>query len=154
MEFVMDIMAVMRRLPHRYPFLLIDRILKLVPGQEIVALKNVTINEPFFQGHFPSQPVMPGVLIVEALAQAGGVLASEMRGPGKQGEIIYFMGIDGVRFRRPVVPGDQLILEARVLKMRSKVAKMAGRALVDQQIVAEAELMASFGESDPGTTDR
>ena len=154
MESVMDIMAVMRRLPHRYPFLLIDRILKLVPGQEIVALKNVTINEPFFQGHFPSQPVMPGVLIVEALAQAGGVLASEMRGPGKQGEIIYFMGIDGVRFRRPVVPGDQLILEARVLKMRSKVAKMAGRALVDQQTVAEAELMASFGESDPGTADR
>jgi 3-hydroxyacyl-[acyl-carrier-protein] dehydratase len=154
MESVMDIMAVMRRLPHRYPFLLIDRILKLVPGQEIVALKNVTINEPFFQGHFPSQPVMPGVLIVEALAQAGGVLASEMRGPSKQGEIIYFMGIDGVRFRRPVVPGDQLILEARVLKMRSKVAKMAGRALVDQQIVAEAELMASFGESDPGTADR
>ena len=154
MEPVMDIMAIMRRLPHRYPFLLIDRIIKHVPGEEIVALKNVTINEPFFQGHFPSRPVMPGVLIIEALAQAGGVLASEIRGKDKQGEIIYFMGMDGVRFRRPVVPGDQLILEARVLKMRSKVAKMAGRAMVDEQMVAEAELMASFGESDPGAAER
>jgi beta-hydroxyacyl-ACP dehydratase FabZ len=147
METPLDIMAIMRRLPHRYPFLLIDRIIKIVPGEEIVALKNVTMNEPFFQGHFPARPVMPGVLIMEALAQAGGVLASEIRGPDKQGEIIYFMGMDHVRFRRPVVPGDQLILEARVLKMRSKVAKMAGRALVEGQMVAEAELMASFGES-------
>ncbi|MCU0601709.1 MAG: 3-hydroxyacyl-ACP dehydratase FabZ [Desulfobacterales bacterium] len=147
MESPLDIMAIMRRLPHRYPFLLIDRILKIVPGEEIIALKNVTMNEPFFQGHFPARPVMPGVLIMEALAQAGGVLASEIRGPDKQGEIIYFMGMDHVRFRRPVVPGDQLILEARVLKMRSKVAKMAGRALVDGQMVAEAELMASFGEN-------
>ena len=147
METPLDIMAIMRRLPHRYPFLLIDRVIKIVPGEEIVALKNVTMNEPFFQGHFPAQPVMPGVLIMEALAQAGGVLASEIRGPDKQGEIIYFMGMDHVRFRRPVVPGDQLILEARVLKMRSKVAKMAGRALVEGQMVAEAELMASFGES-------
>ena len=147
METTLDIMAIMRRLPHRYPFLLIDRIIKIVPGEEIVALKNVTMNEPFFQGHFPALPVMPGVLIMEALAQAGGVLASEIRGPAKQGEIIYFMGMDHVRFRRPVVPGDQLMLEARVLKMRSKVAKMAGRALVEGQVVAEAELMASFGES-------
>lgn len=142
----LDIMAIMRRLPHRYPFLLIDRIITIIPGESIVALKNVTMNEPFFQGHFPSQPVMPGVLIVEALAQAGGVLASEIRGPERQGEIIYFMGMDHVRFRRPVVPGDQLILEARVLKMRAKVAKMAGRAMVGEQLVAEAELMASFGE--------
>jgi len=147
METPLDIMAIMRRLPHRYPFLLIDRIIKIVPGEEIVALKNVTMNEPFFQGHFPARPVMPGVLIMEALAQAGGVLASEIRGSDKQGEIIYFMGMDHVRFRRPVVPGDQLILEAHVLKMRSKVAKMAGRALVDGQVVAEAELMASFGEN-------
>ena len=147
METPLDIMAIMRRLPHRYPFLLIDRIIKIVPGEGIVALKNVTMNEPFFQGHFPARPVMPGVLIMEALAQAGGVLASEIRGSDKQGEIIYFMGMDHVRFRRPVVPGDQLILEARVLKMRSKVAKMAGRALVDGQMVAEAELMASFGEN-------
>jgi beta-hydroxyacyl-ACP dehydratase FabZ len=137
----------MERLPHRYPFLLVDRVIRLVAGEEIVALKNVTLNEPFFQGHFPIQPVMPGVLIIEALAQAGGILASESRGPEKRGEIIYFMGIDAVRFRRPVVPGDQLILEAKVLKMRSRVAKMAGRALVEGQLAAEAELMASFGES-------
>lgn len=147
METVMDILAIMQRLPHRYPFLLIDRIVRIVPGEEIVALKNVTMNEPFFQGHFPAKPVMPGVLIVEALAQAGGVLAAEARRPDQRGEIIYFMGMDAVRFRRPVVPGDQLILEARVLKMRSKVAKMAGRALVDGQLVAEAELLASFGEA-------
>jgi len=145
METPLDILGIMRRLPHRYPFLLIDRILKIGP-EDIVALKNVTMNEPFFQGHFPTLPVMPGVLIMEALAQAGGVLASEIRGPDKQGEIIFFMGMDQVRFRKPVVPGDQLILEARVLKMRAKVAKMAGRALVDGQLVAEAELMASFGE--------
>ena len=147
METVLDILAIMQRLPHRYPFLLIDRIVRFVPGEEIVALKNVTINEPFFQGHFPAKPVMPGVLIIEALAQAGGILAAEIRGPEKRGEIIYFMGMDAVRFRKPVVPGDQLMLEARVLKMRSRVAKMAGRALVDGQLVAEAELMASFGNS-------
>jgi beta-hydroxyacyl-ACP dehydratase FabZ len=126
---------------------LIDRIIRIVPGESIVALKNVTMNEPFFQGHFPSQPVMPGVLIVEAMAQAGGVLASESRAAEQPGAIIYFMGMDQVRFRRPVVPGDQLFLEARVLKMRSKVAKMAGRALVNDKLVAEAELMASFGDS-------
>jgi len=147
MEAVLDILAIMQRLPHRYPFLLIDRIVRFVPGEEIVALKNVTMNEPFFQGHFPAKPVMPGVLIIEALAQAGGILAAEIRGPEKQGDIIYFMGMDAVRFRKPVVPGDQLMLEARVLKMRSRVAKMAGRALVDGQLVAEAELMASFGNS-------
>jgi beta-hydroxyacyl-ACP dehydratase FabZ len=147
METVLDILAIMQRLPHRYPFLLIDRIVRFVPGEEIVALKNVTMNEPFFQGHFPAKPVMPGVLIIEALAQAGGILAAEIRGPEKQGDIIYFMGMDAVRFRKPVVPGDQLMLEARVLRMRSRVAKMAGRALVDGQLVAEAELMASFGNS-------
>lgn len=143
----LDVMAIMRRLPHRYPFLLIDRIISIVPGESICALKNVTMNEPFFQGHFPAQPVMPGVLIVEALAQAGGVLAAESREAEPSAGIIYFMGMDHVRFRRPVVPGDQLVLEARVLKMRSKVAKMAGRALVGDVLVAEAELMASFGES-------
>jgi len=147
MDTQLDILAIIRRLPHRYPFLLIDRIIRMVAGESIVALKNVTMNEPFFQGHFPSQPVMPGVLIVEAMAQAGGVLASESRGAEQAGGIIYFMGMDHVRFRQPVVPGDQLILEAQVLKMRSKVAKMAGRALVDGQLVAEAELLASFGES-------
>jgi beta-hydroxyacyl-ACP dehydratase FabZ len=146
MDAVLDILAILQRLPHRYPFLLVDRVIRLVPGKEIVAFKNVTLNEPFFQGHFPVKPVMPGVLIIEALAQAGGILASETRGPEKRGEIIYFMGMDAVRFRKPVVPGDRLMLEATVVKMRSRVAKMAGRALVDDQLVAEAELMASFGE--------
>ena len=144
---MMDIHQILKKLPHRYPFLLVDRVLELDPGKRIKALKNVTMNEPFFQGHFPAKPVMPGVLIIEALAQAGGILAAEIRGAEKQGEIIYFMGMDTVRFRKPVVPGDQLMLEARVLRMRSRVAKMAGRALVDGQLVAEAELMASFGNS-------
>lgn len=147
MEPILDIQAIMQRLPHRYPFLLLDRVIRIVPGEEIVALKNVTINEPFFQGHFPARPIMPGVLIVEAMAQAGGVLAHETRRSEKPEGLIYFMGIDSVRFRRPVVPGDQLILEARLLKFRSRAAKMAGRALVDGQLAAEAELMASFGES-------
>lgn len=146
MEPVLDIMAIMQRLPHRYPFLLVDRVIRITPGEEIVALKNVTINEPFFQGHFPVMPIMPGVLIVEALAQAGGVLAYETRRSEKPGGLIFFMGIDNVRFRKPVVPGDQLILEARLVKLRARAAKMAGRALVGDQLVAEAELMASFGE--------
>jgi beta-hydroxyacyl-ACP dehydratase FabZ len=145
MEALMDIQMIMQRLPHRYPFLLIDRILRITPGEDIVALKNVTINEPFFQGHFPVRPIMPGVLIVEALAQAGGVLAYETRRAEQPDQLIYFMGIDSVRFRKPVVPGDQLVLEARLLKLRARAAKMAGRALVDEQVVAEAELMASFG---------
>jgi len=137
---------IMQFLPHRYPFLLVDRVTELEPGVRIVALKNVTINEPFFQGHFPGQPVMPGVLIIEAMAQAGGLLAYESGPADKHGQLIYFMGMDKVRFRKPVVPGDQLIFEATILRMRTKVAKMAGTAFVDNQLVAEAELMASFGE--------
>ena len=147
MDPVYDIIAIMKFLPHRYPFVLIDRILKLEPGSEIVALKNVTMNEPFFQGHFPARPVMPGVLIVEAMAQAGGVLAYESRPEQDRGGIVYFMGLDHVRFRKPVVPGDQLILSVRILKQRGNVFKAAGVASVDEQKVAEAELMASFGES-------
>lgn len=146
MEFPYDIEKIMELLPHRYPFLLIDRVLELVPDDRITALKNVTINEPFFPGHFPGQPVMPGVLIVEAMAQAGGLLAYESGTTDHRGMLIYFMGMDKVRFRKPVVPGDQLIFEAKILKWRSKVAKMSGTASVDNQLVAEAELMASFGE--------
>jgi beta-hydroxyacyl-ACP dehydratase FabZ len=142
-----DIQKIMEFLPHRYPFLLIDRVIELVPGDKIIALKNVTINEPFFQGHFPVQPVMPGVLIIEAMAQAGGLLAYESSTADNHGQLIYFMGMDKVRFRKPVVPGDQLIIESKILRMRTKVAKMAGTASVDNQLVAEAELMASFGES-------
>lgn len=147
MKVAYDIQKIMQFLPHRYPFLLVDRVLELEPGVRIVALKNVTINEPFFQGHFPGQAVMPGVLIIEAMAQAGGLLAYESGPADKHGQLIYFMGMDKVRFRKPVVPGDQLIFEARILKMRTKVAKMTGTAFVDNQLVAEAELMASFGES-------
>ncbi len=141
-----DIGAIMELLPHRYPFLLVDRVLELVPGERVVALKNVTINEPFFQGHFPGRPIMPGVLIIEAMAQAGGILANESAPAGQKGRLIYFMGMDKVRFRRPVIPGDQIIFEARLLKLRSKAAKMLGSATVDGQLAAEAELMASFGE--------
>jgi len=136
----------MNFLPHRYPFILIDRILDIVPDEKIIALKNVTMNEPFFQGHFPGTPIMPGVLIVEAMAQAGGVLASAFLPQEKQGALIYFMGIDKVKFRKPVVPGDQLVIEVQILKQRLKAIKMSGVALVDKKLVAEAELMATFGD--------
>ena len=130
-------------LPHRYPFLLVDRILELIPGEKVTALKNVTMNEPFFQGHFPGRPIMPGVLIVEAMAQAGGVLAFESSPDIQQGGVIYFMAIDKVKFRKPVVPGDQLILEVQLLKQRAKTVKMAGIAFVDGKRASEAELMAT-----------
>jgi beta-hydroxyacyl-ACP dehydratase FabZ len=142
-----DIQEIMEMLPHRYPFLLVDRVLELIPDDKIVALKNVTINEPFFQGHFPGKPVMPGVLIIEALAQAGGILAYMTAPPEKRNRLIFFMGMDKVRFRKMVLPGDQIIFEAKILKFRSKVAKMSGTATVDDQLVAEAELMASFGDT-------
>jgi beta-hydroxyacyl-ACP dehydratase FabZ len=142
-----DIRKIMELLPHRYPFLLVDRVIELVPGDRITALKNVTINEPFFPGHFPGRPVMPGVLIIEAMAQAGGLLAYESMPVESRSPLIYFMGMDNVRFRKPVVPGDQLLFEAKILKLRSKVAKINGTASVDNQLAAEAVLMASFGDS-------
>ena len=143
---IYDIKEIMNFLPHRYPFIMIDRILEIVPDEKITALKNVTINEPFFQGHFPGTPIMPGVLIVEAMAQAGGILAYLTGSVEQRNRLIYFMGMDRVRFRKPVVPGDQIIFEAKIIKFRSKAAKMSGTASVDNQLVAEAELMASFGE--------
>jgi beta-hydroxyacyl-ACP dehydratase FabZ len=146
METEFDIQKIMEILPHRYPFLLVDRIIDLIPDDKVVALKNVTINEPFFQGHFPGQPVMPGVLIIEAMAQVGGILAYQTAPPENRGRLIYFMGMDKVRFRKMVIPGDQIIFEAKILKFRPKVAKMSGKATVDDQLVAEAELMASFGD--------
>lgn len=146
MELVFDIKSIMQSLPHRYPFLLVDRVVEFVKGKRIVALKNVTINEPFFQGHFPGTPIMPGVLIVEAMGQAGGVLVLQSLPPENRGKLIYFMGFDAVRFRKPVVPGDQLMLELEMLKIRSKAVKMAGVAKVDGKIVAEAKLMATYGD--------
>jgi beta-hydroxyacyl-ACP dehydratase FabZ len=143
---VYDINTIMESIPHRYPFLLVDRILELVPNQRVVALKNVTINEPFFQGHFPNRPIMPGVLIIEAMGQAGGVLAASVLPPEKKGSLIYFMGMDKVKFRKPVVPGDQLIFELEILKQRAKAVKMAGVAKVDGKVAAEAVMMASLQE--------
>jgi len=141
-----DINMIMEVLPHRYPFLLIDRIIDLKKSESLTALKNVTVNEPFFQGHFPSFPVMPGVLIIEAMAQAGGIL-SYASGFQKKKDLIFFSAMDKVKFRKPAVPGDQIIFKLNILKMRKKVIKMEGYAKVDENVVAEAELMASFGES-------
>ena len=141
-----DIQKIMRYLPHRYPFLLIDRVNEVVPGEKVTALKNVTINEPFFQGHFPGVPVMPGVLILEAMGQAGGVLAYESLSKGKEDNLVFLTGIDKARFRKPVVPGDQLVFELKLLRKRAKLVRMAGVATVDGEKVAEAELMAAYGD--------
>jgi len=146
MKITYDIQKIMELLPHRYPFIMIDRIIELAPGKKVVALKNVTINEPFFQGHFPGEPIMPGVLIIEAMGQAGAVLAAESMELEKKGSLIFFMGMDKVKFRKPVVPGDQIIFEIKFLKQRSQAFKMSGIASVDDKRVAEAELMATFGE--------
>ena len=146
MDNIYTITDIMNFLPHRYPFILVDRILELEPGKRVKALKNVTINEPFFQGHFPRSPIMPGVLIMEAMAQAGGVLVIESLPPEKHGSLVYFMGIDKARFRQPVVPGDQLIIEIEMIKSRGKAAKLAGIASVDGKRVAEAEVLATIGE--------
>jgi len=143
---ILDIQGIMKLIPHRYPFIMIDRILEILPREKIVALKNVTINEPFFQGHFPESPIMPGVLIIEAMAQAGAVLAAKSLDKELRDPLIFFMGMDKVKFRKPVTPGDQLIFEITFLKRRGKVFKMAGIACVEKKIVAEAELMATFGE--------
>ena len=140
-----DIHRILQLLPHRYPLILIDRILDIVPGERITGLKNVTINEPFFQGHFPGIPVMPGVFIVEAMAQAGGVLIAESVDLESMGALIYFMSIDKVRFRKPVEPGDQLILDIELLKIRSKAAKMAGQAKIGDTLVAQGEFVAAMG---------
>lgn len=139
-----DIVEILKILPHRYPFVMVDRILSLELGKEIAGLKNVTINEPFFQGHFPTRPVMPGVLILEGMAQVGGIMAyySNPEAIGKK--LLFFAGIDKARFRRPVVPGDQLIFTLKLLKEKRSIMVMAASASVDGQVVAEAELMASF----------
>ncbi len=140
---MLDLEAIQRILPHRYPFLFVDRILDLEPDRRVVGVKNVTGNEPFFAGHFPGRPVMPGVLIVEALAQTAGVLMGD-----ESGLIPMFMGIDKTRFRRPVTPGDQLRLEVEVLRRRRNVFRMTGRAYVGDNLVAEAEMMAALVPAD------
>ena len=138
---MLGIEEIMKVLPHRYPFLLVDRILEIEPGVRIVGMKNVTINEPFFQGHFPGHPIMPGVLIIEAMAQVGGVLLmGTMSDPGSK--VVYFMSLDNVKFRRPVKPGDQLRFELDMTQSRGRICKMRGVARVDGEVAAEADMAA------------
>jgi 3-hydroxyacyl-[acyl-carrier-protein] dehydratase len=141
----MDIHQILRQLPHRYPILLVDRVRSLESGKRIVAIKNVTINEPYFMGHFPHRPVMPGVLMLEAMAQAAALLAFEMQGITPDDKTVYyFAGIDGARFKRPVEPGDQLTLDVTLDRMKAGIFKFKGRALVGEELACEAELMCTM----------
>lgn len=143
METKIDITQIQAILPHRYPFLLVDRIIEYEAGKRVVGIKNVTINEPFFNGHFPGAPVMPGVLIVEAMAQTAGVMMLADL-PDRESKLVFFTGIDGAKFRQPVVPGDQLRLELTVLRLRPRYIKLRGEAYVDGKMVAEAEISSSL----------
>jgi len=136
-------------LPHRYPFLLVDRILELELGKRVVGIKNVTVNEPFFVGHFPGHPIMPGVLILESLAQVGGVLLMRSLDANAEKKVIYFTGIDHARFRRPVVPGDQIRIEVELVQLRRQVCRMKGTASVDGKLAAEAEMGCIVTDRDP-----
>jgi len=141
------IAEIMRILPHRYPFLLVDRVIEVDPDRRIVALKNVSINEPFFSGHFPGAPVMPGVLTIEAMAQAGAILGLLERKPEDLNDtFVYFMGIDEARFRRPIVPGDQMMITVEILRRKAMVWKMKGQVHVASQLAAEATLLSSIGQ--------
>ena len=142
----LDVRRVMAALPHRYPMLLVDRVERLEPDVSITATKAVTINESFFQGHFPDRPIMPGVLIVEALAQAAGILAVESLGLAGSGKLVYFMAIEGAKFRAPVEPGVLLTLEVEFVQKRATVCKFAGRALVDGKLAAEAQFTAMIAD--------
>ncbi|MEQ6341530.1 MAG: 3-hydroxyacyl-ACP dehydratase FabZ [Gammaproteobacteria bacterium] len=146
----LDIREVLKHLPHRYPFMLVDRVLNCVPGESLVALKNVSFNEPFFQGHFPDRPIMPGVLIIEALAQATGILAfiTTNTRPTER-SLYYFVGIDNARFKQPVIPGDQLILEVEVTRVIKTVWKFHAVAKVSDKVVASADLMCAERELEP-----
>jgi 3-hydroxyacyl-[acyl-carrier-protein] dehydratase len=145
MEIIYDIRQIQEILPHRYPFLMVDKIIELVPRDRIVGIKQITINEYFFQGHFPEMPVMPGVLQVEALAQVGAILALR-EFEDREGKIPFFAGLDKVKFRKPVVPGDTLVLEVKALRMGNKVQKMWGEAKVNGEITAEAEIMSIIAD--------
>ena len=136
-------------LPHRYPFLLVDRILELELGKRVVGIKNVTVNEPFFVGHFPGHPIMPGVLILEAMAQVGGVLLMRSLDANAEKKVIYFTGIDHARFRKPVVPGDQIRIEVELIQLRRQVCRMKGTASVDGKLAAEAEMGCIVTDRDP-----
>lgn len=142
MNKAMEIGEILRLLPHDYPFFFVDRVIELEPEERIVCLKNVTMNEPYFQGHFPGRPIMPGVLLVEAMAQAGGVLVLHSHGEEYAGRNVYFLGMDRVRFRKVVRPGDQVEVEARVLRRRGPVWKFQCKCQVEGELVAEADLMA------------
>ena len=147
---MMNIHQILKQLPHRYPFLLVDRVLELDKGKTIQALKNVTMNEPFFEGHFPHRPVMPGVLMLEARAQAAALLAFDALGTSPNDETVYyFAGIDGARFKRPVEPGDQLILEVELLRMKAGIFKFKARASVAGETAVEAELTCAMRAIDP-----
>ncbi|HEY2462054.1 MAG TPA: 3-hydroxyacyl-ACP dehydratase FabZ [Candidatus Acidoferrum sp.] len=146
---ILDVVEIQKILPHRYPFLMVDAILEMEPVKRIVGVKNVTINESFFQGHFPGKPIMPGVLIIEAMAQTGGLLLLR-EVPDRESKLLYFVAVDGARFRRPVVPGDQLKLEVKVLAWRGDFCKLDGRATVDGQLAAEATLMCKMVDREFG----
>jgi 3-hydroxyacyl-[acyl-carrier-protein] dehydratase len=141
---MLDIREILDRIPHRYPFLLVDRVLEMEADRRIICLKNVTFNEPYFQGHFPKRPIMPGVLIVESMAQSAGILVLSSH-PEYNGKDVFFLGIDGVRFRKTVEPGDQLRIEVDVLKRRADVWKFNAQCLVDGKVVAEGEILAMVG---------
>ena len=145
---IIDIKDIVKMIPHRYPFLLVDRVKDLSLDNSIIGIKNVSMNEPFFQGHFPSQPIMPGVLIIEAMAQASAILVVKTLGADSEGKIVYFMTIDNARFRHPVIPGDQLELHCNKIRHRKNVWKFSGKAFVEDNLVAEASYSAMIIDSD------
>ncbi|HYB74957.1 MAG TPA: 3-hydroxyacyl-ACP dehydratase FabZ [Candidatus Sulfotelmatobacter sp.] len=148
---MMGLAEIQEVLPHRYPFLLVDRVLELDLGKRVVGIKNVSANEAFFQGHFPGHPIMPGVLILEALAQVGGVLLMRTLNASAEKKVMYFTGIDRAKFRRPVIPGDQLRMTCEILQLRSRTCRMRGEAQVDGVLAAEAELLCMVMERTPDT---